>query len=243
MSNQNQTSKLPTQIGNSRRAMLDNFSERAPVWDSDLKRKHLIADVAKALRGSIPIEKHWRVLDYGCGTGALAFELLPYVGEITAADASAGMVKVAASKRDALVDAELQAKLDVRLLDLVVDEPPAEEYDLVVACLVMHHIEAADSILAAFGSLLKDGGWLAIVEWELVANPRPTQTPHVITRRTPDDWAFELSKALQPEKVSSSTVHHFERDDGTISPAILITAGPIRKSKGGNCAACAVGAH
>jgi SAM-dependent methyltransferase len=243
MSDQNQAQALPVQKGDSRRLMLDSFSERAPSWDNELKRKLLIADVAKALRKTIPLAQHWRVLDYGCGTGALSFELLPFVAAITAADASAGMVKVTAAKREALGDTGLRAKLDVRLLDLVVDEPPAEEYNLVVACLVMHHIENADGVLASFGSLLKDGGWLAIVEWEHVANHRPAQMPHVITRRSPDDWAFELSKTLQPEKVSSSTVHHFERDDGTVSPAILITAGPIRKGKGGNCASCAAGAR
>ena len=221
--------------------MLASFSERARNWDQDPKRHALIADVAKALGKALPLHPDWAVLDYGCGTGALSFALLPQVASITAADASAGMVEVTLAKREALSDPLQKTKLEVLRLDLLEEDPPARQYDLIVACLVLHHIEDAFQILNAFASLLKDGGYLAIVEWEVPAQPRPSTLPHVITRRSPDDWGFELSKTLQPAKVRTETIHFFERDDGSISPAILITAGPIRRAKSCGCSGCGGG--
>ena len=203
--------------------MLASFNERAASWDSAPRRQALLLDNAQAIRSSVPLTKEWKVLDYGCGTGGLSFALLPYVAEITAADASSGMVAEATRKKIALADHKESARLSTIQLDLVESPPLNLKFDLIIACLVMHHIEHADQVLGAFRSMLAPNGWIAIVEWG-----KPAANPTLaIKNRTSEEWAYALAREFVPGRIQCRAVHQFTRDDGAIAPALLITAGPV----------------
>jgi ubiquinone/menaquinone biosynthesis C-methylase UbiE len=71
----------------------NRFDEAAATWDDTPRRRQMSETITRAVQQTIPLRKDWRVLEYGCGTATLGFLLAPHVGEVVAADASAGMVE------------------------------------------------------------------------------------------------------------------------------------------------------
>ena len=103
------------------------------------------------------------MLEYGAGTGLLSFALKPYVGHITMADISTGMLeqmekKIATSGID---------DVEAIRLDLTTDPLPTERYDLVCLQLILHHILDTHQILTALHDILAPGGTLAVADMDL----------------------------------------------------------------------------
>lgn len=140
--------------------MATDFDAAAETWDDDPVRRARTTALAEALRAAVPLDPSTRVLEYGAGTGLLSHRLAAHVGTITVADASAGMVEVAASR----IEESGLAHLTARRLDLTVDPVPADRYDLVVSIMAMHHVSDVPRVLAAFHELLRPGGSVAIAD-------------------------------------------------------------------------------
>jgi len=100
------------------------------------------------------------MLEYGAGTGLLAEQLAPHVGELTLAEPSAGMRDVLHHKvsEGVLPDARV---LD---LDLVRDPAPDDRFDLIVTLMVLHHIIDLAPVLSGFAELLTDDGSLCVID-------------------------------------------------------------------------------
>ncbi|MEE1756636.1 class I SAM-dependent methyltransferase [Streptomyces sp. SP18CS02] len=109
-----------------------------------------------------------RLLDLGCGTGASTAALLEAapLADITAVDASAGMLDRAAAKR---------WPTGVRFI-----HAPAEElrragvhgpFDAVLAAYLFRNVTDPDLLLAAVRDLLAPGGRLAVHEYVLGGRP------------------------------------------------------------------------
>lgn len=216
--------QLRTQV---RRAVIDSYNDVASAWDRDPRRQALVRAVTTSLLQSVPLKKEWKVLDYGCGTGALAFSLLPHVAEITAADASIGMIAEATRKKLALPNDKDATRLTTLQLDLLETPPLSLKFDLIIASLVLHIIDDPDRILDAFRSMLADGGWVVIVDWAKPVATVPSQSAPPIKHRTSDEWAYALARVFIPKRIQCSIIHHFEREDGTIRPVFFLAAGPV----------------
>jgi ubiquinone/menaquinone biosynthesis C-methylase UbiE len=203
-----------------------SFDERAATWDSDLRRRVLTEDIAREIFATIPLAPDWRVLDYGCGTGALALHLLPRVREVVAADASTGMFAEVRRKHDALPP-EDAVRFHPLLLDLTNTPPPfSQGFNFIVASLVIHHVKNIPALLAVFQKLLLPGGHLVIVEWSNAADPdeylaHPKLQP-AVHGFAPDELASLAVKALEPAGAAWRTINYFQRDDDTVSPAFLL---------------------
>ena len=139
---------------------MTNFDERARDWDSDPKKVERARAVANAIRKAVPLSKEMSALEYGCGTGLLSFALQPYLGQITLADTSRGMLDVL---REKINDAEVGNMHPVRL-DLTSDPLPAERYDLTYSLMTLHHIRNVKNILSKFHELLVSNGLLLIAD-------------------------------------------------------------------------------
>ena len=137
----------------------NHFDEVAHTWDSPDKLQRA-QDVAAAIAAAIPLSPAMTAMDYGCGTGLVAWELAPRLAHITLTDTSAGMREVVAQRLAERPDIDRFTLSDV---DLAVQPAPGS-YDLVYSSLVLHHIPDTAGILRAFHEALHPGGWVAVVD-------------------------------------------------------------------------------
>ncbi len=137
-----------------------HFDSRARQWDDNPVFVERGEKIAQAVRESVPLGPGLRVLDYGCGTGLLAFPLRHEVGPMLLADTSQGMLDVAAEK----ISAQGAANMRTAKLDLLADPAPTETFDLIVTAMTLHHIPDTDRILHVFHDLLNPGGHLCVAD-------------------------------------------------------------------------------
>ena len=137
-----------------------HFDSRARQWDDNPVFVERGEKIAQAVRESVPLGPGLRVLDYGCGTGLLAFPLRHEVGPMLLADTSQGMLDVAAEK----ISAQGAANMRTAKLDLLADPAPTETFDLIVTAMTLHHIPDTDRILQVFHDLIAPGGHLCIAD-------------------------------------------------------------------------------
>ena len=137
-----------------------HFDSRARQWDDNPVFVERGEKIAQAVRESVSLGPGLRVLDYGCGTGLLAFPLRHEVGPMLLADTSQGMLDVAAEK----ISAQGAANMRTAKLDLLADPAPTETFDLIVTAMTLHHIPDTDRILQVFHDLISPGGHLCIAD-------------------------------------------------------------------------------
>ena len=137
-----------------------SFDDKALTWDADPVKQERALAVAAGLRQRIPLSTTWRVLEYGCGTGLLSFALQADLGEVTLADRSPGMLTVLEEK---ISQAE-RTHWRPLALDLTIDPPPTERYDLIYTLMTLHHVPDTVRLLRDFHTLLRPGGWLGIAD-------------------------------------------------------------------------------
>ncbi len=137
-----------------------NFDEKAREWDLNPMRIERAQAVAAAIRRHIPLSSQMSVLEYGCGTGLLSFELRQELGEITLADNSSGMLQVLREK----IAAAQAPNLFPMQLDLLIDPLPDRRFDLIYSLMTLHHIPDTARILSLFHRLLQPNGYLCIAD-------------------------------------------------------------------------------
>ncbi|MFN3594610.1 MAG: class I SAM-dependent methyltransferase [Thiobacillaceae bacterium] len=137
-----------------------HFDSKARQWDTNPVFRERAARIAAAIRNRIPLNQSMTALDYGSGTGLLAFLLKDALGHITLMDSSAGMLAVAAEK----IESQGVSNMTLRQVDLSADPPADETYDLICTAMTLHHIPDTAHILQVFQRLLKPGGWLAVAD-------------------------------------------------------------------------------
>jgi SAM-dependent methyltransferase len=49
-------------------------------------------------------------------------------------------------------------------LDITVDPPPEDKFDLIYTLLTLHHVRETQPLLATFNAMLNDGGFLCIAD-------------------------------------------------------------------------------
>jgi SAM-dependent methyltransferase len=140
-----------------------HFDARAQDWDDEDKHARSRV-IAAAIREEVDVTTATRVLEYGAGTGLTTqFLAAGPVGDVVLADPSRGMRDVMAAK---VADGRLPASARISALDLSRDDPPAEQFDLVVTVMALHHIADVERVLAAMAAILAPGGHLCIADLE-----------------------------------------------------------------------------
>jgi len=136
------------------------FDQRAAGWDNNPGRVALARAVVAAIRDAVPLRPDMRVMDFGAGTGLVTLGLLDDVGEITAVDASAGMLRVLAEKT------AVWGSHRVRTLrcDVSTEALPQAAFDLVVSSMTLHHLPDVPAVLKRLRASLRPGGWIALAD-------------------------------------------------------------------------------
>jgi len=137
-----------------------HFDSKARHWDDNPVFRERGLKIAEALRKAVPLNRRMNALDYGCGTGLLSFPLKDDLGTILMADSSGGMLEVVNEK----IAAQGVANMTTLQLDLMVDPPPAQRFDLIVTAMTLHHVPDTDQILRIFHDLLQPGGTLCVAD-------------------------------------------------------------------------------
>ncbi len=149
-----------------------SFDNKAATWDKKKTRQDLAYKASQAILDYLPVRSHWKVMDYGCGTGLLTLQIRPHVRQIWAADNSVGMLEVLAGK---LCDNDIKNvypwQCDLSLTSGVgkplsqadkILEP--ESLDLIISSMALHHVHDIAALFAGFDALLRPGGYLGLVD-------------------------------------------------------------------------------
>lgn len=199
-----------------------HFDSKARQWDDNPVFVERGQQIARAIRDSVPLSPSLHALDYGCGTGLLAFPLKDEVGSLLLADTSPGMLAVAAEK----IAAQGAVHMQTVQLDLMTDPAPEMRFDLIVTAMTLHHIPDTDRILQVFHDLLRPGGWLCVADLDAEDGSFHGQDVQVHHGFARDDLAVR-TKAAGFQDVGFRTVFSISkpRESGTQDyPVFLMTA-------------------
>jgi tRNA (cmo5U34)-methyltransferase len=140
--------------------MSSRFDEIAQQWDNNPTRVELARAVGAAIQQAVPIQPHWRALDYGAGTGLLTLNLLRRLAAVVALDSSKGMLEKFQQKLAAAGIGNVQT----RFWNLEAEPYPEQGFDLVVSSMTLHHLRDVPLVFKRLAALLKPGGWLAVAD-------------------------------------------------------------------------------
>lgn len=130
-----------------------------------------------------------RVLDAGCGAGALITQLQDKGAEVSGFDGSAGMIELARQR--------LGDDVDLRVADLAAELPYGDsEFDIAVLSLVLHYLEDWAPPLAELRRVLKPGGRLVVA----------TMHPTVYAVAHADADYFALTQYSEDYEMGGQTV-------------------------------------
>lgn len=139
---------------------MTNFDLAAAGWDGNSMHWERSQAIANDIKTTLPVDKNWRVLEYGAGTGILSFMLKDDVKEIVMMDSSEEMVKVMQQK---VLDSN-STNLRPTFFDMGKEDFSGEKVDLIATQMVLHHVNKIDALLKKFYAILNTGRYIAIAD-------------------------------------------------------------------------------
>ena len=132
------------------------FASGAGRWDR--LRGELFGPAAHLPTLAGLLDDRWVVGDLGCGTGAMAASLAPFVARVVAVDRSADMLQAAASR--------LREHPNVELKPGELEALPIADatLDAATLILVLHHVPDPAVVLADVARTLRPGGRLLLAD-------------------------------------------------------------------------------
>ena len=161
----------------------------------------------QSLIALVPIRKDHTLVDVGSGPGRLAIPLAKYAydGKLYAVDVQQGMLdlvsKQASKMRLSNIECVLSTENSIPLEDGVADGA--------VLSGVLNEASRPKSLLKDVVRLLRDGGWLAVVEWT-PADGKPEFGPPE-SRRLSEEKLLEMSESLGLRRLTQRHLnpHHY----------------------------------
>ena len=164
---------------------------------------------------AIGVAEGWRCLEIGGGGGSIAEWLGSRVG-------SRGSV-LATDVNTRFLDALSLPNLEVRKHDILVDELPADSFDLIHTRLLLEHLPERDQAMKRIVTALRPGGWLLIEDFDatrMLANP-----PGIF--RYPWDGAAKRSVKIIRSLFKVMQSAGFDPEYGARLPSVLVEHGLI----------------
>jgi ubiquinone/menaquinone biosynthesis C-methylase UbiE len=191
---------------------MNEFDQKAQDWDTRSVNHERAQAVAEGIKAAVSLTSSMTALEYGCGTGLLSFALQPYLGHITLADSSSGMLDVLRAKIAALGSAGMTPVQ----LDLMIDPLPAERYDLIYTLMTLHHIPDTDRMLRNFHELLQPAGTLCVADLDKEDGSFHREEFHGHQGFDRAELAAQ-AKQIGFQTITFSTVFHMIRDVGGVN--------------------------
>ncbi len=118
--------------------MIDNFAHRAAEWDNPSKIE-MTSIFFNALQDNILIEKTWKALEIGAGTGLVGLQVLAKLNSVVFEDTSEAMLSVLKQK--------LKGTEQIEIVHGEVFEYNKSDIDFVFSCMAFHHLPDIDAVL------------------------------------------------------------------------------------------------
>ncbi|KAJ7677248.1 S-adenosyl-L-methionine-dependent methyltransferase [Mycena rosella] len=154
-------------------------SENVHLYDQQPIVAELGNKVPNAMRDTYPFnEDTTTVMDFACGTGAIARGLAPYCKSIVGVDISQAMVDFFAEKinNQGIPPEEMRVVCaDLKGEEFELD---GQKFDVVVCSAAYHHFESINDITRTLCFFLKPGGCLLVVDFMKSAEPMPENVPN-----------------------------------------------------------------
>ncbi len=150
------TERLRAVLAERRSATRAFFSGAAQAWDR--LRVELFGARAELLALLALLDDRMVVGDLGCGTGAVADVLAPFVGRVIAVDHSREMLAVAQRRLDGRDNVELR---EGDLEALPIDD---EALDVALLVLTLHHLPDPAAVFAEAARALRPAGRLIVID-------------------------------------------------------------------------------
>lgn len=132
------------------------FGRVGSEWQSIRRELFGFGFTEEALLGLLPTD--WVVADLGCGSGDAAERLAPVVSRVLAVDREPAMLAAAQNR--------LSDHANVEFIEAQLDRLPfsSSSLDAAIMMLVLHHQEDPQSNVQEVSRVLKEGGYLVIVD-------------------------------------------------------------------------------
>ena len=136
-----------------------DFKGRAKNWDSDtmIKRSELVANKLKEIFGN---QKESSIMEYGCATGLISFNLVDNFKKLTLMDSEEEMINVVKEKIEVY---ETNNVFPVKI-SLTNETYTGVKFDIIYTSMALHHIMDTEKIVKIFYNLLNEDGILCVVE-------------------------------------------------------------------------------
>lgn len=177
-------------------------------WDPEryARNARFVAELGQAVVELLDPKPGERILDLGCGDGALTLTLQAAGADVVGIDSSA-----------AQIEAAVAAGLDARVMDAT-DMPFDEEFDAVFSNAALHWIKNADAVIKGVWRALKPGGRF-VAEMGGDGNVKQIREAVLESLRAReidgsrlDPWYFPTADAYKARLENAGfAVHHIER--------------------------------
>lgn len=191
---------------------MSRFDERAKDWD----KKQTTLDKSDAcinhLKEKIDFSNIKNILDYGCGTGLIAFNLVEENNEVLGLDNSIGMVEEFNKK----VKEKNLSNIKAKKHNILEEDLPKNSFDLIVISMSLHHIEDIDMFFKKSFEALKNGGYICIndLDKEDGSFHAKHNNEGVYHFGFSKDELVETAKKIGFSDSSFDIVYIFERENG-----------------------------
>ena len=137
-----------------------DFKGRAQNWDSEsmIKRSKAVAQEINNILGDE--HKDSSVMEYGCATGLISFNLIDKFKKITLMDSENEMLDIVREK----IDYYNTKNVYPININLVNDDYTEEKFDIIYTSMALHHIKDTQDIVNKFYNLLNENGILCVIE-------------------------------------------------------------------------------
>ncbi|MDN5049168.1 class I SAM-dependent methyltransferase [Aliarcobacter butzleri] len=191
---------------------MSRFDERAKDWD----KKQTTLDKSDAcinhLKEKIDFSNIKNILDYGCGTGLIAFNLVEENNEVLGLDNSYGMIEEFNKK----VKEKNLSNIKAKKHNILEEDLPKNSFDLIVISMSLHHIENIDMFFKKSFEALKNGGYICIndLDKEDGSFHAKHNNEGVYHFGFSKDELVETAKKIGFSDSSFDIVYIFERENG-----------------------------
>jgi ubiquinone/menaquinone biosynthesis C-methylase UbiE len=133
--------------------MTDNFAHRAADWDQPSKIE-MTEIFIRELKKNIELQKDWKGLEIGAGTGLVGLKLLPEMDSVVFEDTSAAMLGVLKNK--------LKGGEKVEIVEGEIFAYGKQDIDLAFSVMAFHHIPEMEKALKHLSAIIKPGGKVVV---------------------------------------------------------------------------------